>query len=125
ITQGQTIPGWTRPGVATRIQTSGGTHFIKYLVNVGSASEGEVVTSSVLVHNQGAHPAVIAPNTSSVSETVQPGQTRRVEGTFVHSEGLNRQIQIRATDPAHDLDVVAWAPQIELTPYATSPILDP
>lgn len=125
VTQGQTIPGWTPPGAATRIQTVGGTNLYKYLLGLGSRDTA-VETQSVIVANAGANPVVIGTNGGGAAMTVQPGETRRVIiSTSEATIGSTRQMQFRAADAAHELDFLAYAPQVELSAYATSPILDP
>lgn len=121
ITQGQTIPGYSPPGAATRIQTTGGTHVRKYWLPLGQRG-GEPETQSVVVQNIGEHAVEVFSTTGGPAPVVvQPGETMHVVTSATETTpNSDRNLQFRALDPAHDLDFIAYAPQVELSPIATS-----
>jgi len=127
VTQGQTIPGHSPAGAATRIETMGGASTQKYYVQAGVRDGSSPETQSVIISNIGIHGVQVTTNSGPSGVIVLPGDTRRIVTSRSDggAPGSARQMQFRALDPAHDLDFLAWAPQIEITPYATSPILDP
>lgn len=126
ITQGQTIqPTASAPGspegAATRIQTSGGTSTIKYLISAGSRPGSQAEAHSVLIYNQGANAVQVNTNGGGGTVTVEPGETAYVQtSTDASASTGETQLQLRATDAAHDLDFLAYGPQVEISPVATS-----
>ena len=121
LTQNQAVPEWGATD-ATRIQTNGGTHILKYYIFLQSPSvDGQAYVTSLHIKNIGNHPVVIHTNLSSTSpQTVDVGETTLVKIAGA-GNGVNVfQIQIRALDAAHALDFIAWQPMAEAKEYATS-----
>lgn len=121
VTQGQTIPGYSPTGGATRIRTVGGTDFGKWARSLGPRNVAGPESYSVVVQNIGAHPVVLSALSALPSASIAPGETRRATIAAEHVEaGGTRLIRFAAMDAAHDLDFVAYAPQVELSPVVTS-----
>lgn len=122
LTQNQAVPEWGATD-ATRIQTNGGTHILKYLINnlQNPSVVGQTYVASLYIKNTGNHPVIIHTNLSSTSvQTVDVGETTLVKITEVGNGSNIFQIQIRALDAAHSLDFIAWRPMAEAKAYSTS-----
>ena len=121
LTQNQAVPEWGATD-ATRIQTNGGTHILKYYISLQSPSvDGQAYVASLHIKNIGNHPVMFHTNLSFTStQTIDAGETTLVKIAGV-GNGVNIfQIQIRALDAAHALDFIAWQPMAEAKAYATS-----
>lgn len=121
LTQNQVVPEWGATD-ATRIQTNGGTHIIKYFISLQNPSvAGQSYSASLHIKNIGNHPVMIHANLSPTSnQTVDVGETTLVKIAGV-GNGVNIfQIRIQALDAAHSLDFIAWRPMAEVKAYATS-----
>lgn len=127
ITQGQTIPGWTPDGAATRIQTSGGTSPLKYYLEVGGATRGTTHEAlSVVVYNIGTHPVVISGWYAGADVTVQPGQAVHAQSATAAADATkNSRFRFVTQDAAHSIDILAYAPAVVAQPYCSSLIYDP
>jgi hypothetical protein len=124
ITQNQTVEEWGT-SKATRIQTSGGTHVIKYYLNIWTPADGEsyLAAESVWIKVPPTSPPVrIYSNLGSGSTYIQPGESKRISITVSGiGNGITQlHIQIRAPNVDDSLDFYAWRPQIEKKPYPTS-----
>lgn len=124
ITQNQTVEEWGT-SKATRIQTSGGTHVIKYYLNIWTPADGEsyLAAESVWIKVPPTSPPVrIYSNLGARSTYIQPGESKRISITVSGiGNGITQlHIQIRAPNVDDSLDFYAWRPQAEKKPYATS-----
>lgn len=116
LTQGQTDPFGTTG--ATRIQSSGSTNVFKYGTGV-SKTAGTVFTSSVWVKNLAANPVTISTNHGTQDVPALSGWTK-VEITAT-AGGVNlATISFVTSAIGIEIDLLAFQPQIEDKPYATS-----
>lgn len=126
VTQGYTIPGYSPPGEATHIQTSGGTVQSKLSLNLGTRDITGPETVSIVIFNIGANTMQVLVDGGPPSVNVPPGETKHVRSTKADgAQGTPRIIRLRSLGVDDPLEFLAYAPQMELTAYGTSPILDP
>jgi len=125
LTQGQTIPGWTPAGAATRIRTTGGTSMLKYYWG-GAARGTNYEAVSVVVQNIGVVPVTVSTYGVGTPVTVQPGETRWVQMATAEADpALSSRLRFLAPTAGDSLDILAYAPQVEAAPFCSSPIHDP
>jgi hypothetical protein len=133
LTQGQTIGGTptvagSPPGEATRIQSTGGTSIIKYLLNVLTRAATPLPEAgSILVRNDGTTNVIIITNGGppfqpAESNVIPPGATALVRwaGMPAGVGGTSAQIQFQTANAADSLDVLAYGPQYASQNIATS-----
>jgi hypothetical protein len=119
VTQGYGIPGVTPDG-ATRIQTVGGTTRLKYYTYV-SPDPGNPASLSVWVYNIGQKTVQVTGNAIHGEIDVAPGEIRRCTLSMSSLASSQRQIRFGVLLEATDsLDFIAYQPQIEAKPFATS-----
>jgi len=119
LAQNQAVPEWGAVD-ATRVQTSGGTGVGKYYVAV-TREDGAYYSNSVWVKNTGDKTVRVTTNVSAKSDTVLPGESRRVKLENVGGTDVGAlQIQFQALNAADSLDFVAWRPQAETKTLCTS-----
>ena len=119
LAQGVAVPEWGAAD-ATRIQTSGGTGSGKYYVAV-TREDGAYYSNSVWVKNTGDKTVRVTTNVSAKSDTVLPGESRRVKLEKAGGADVGAlQIQFQALNAADSLDFIAWRPQAEAKTYCTS-----
>jgi hypothetical protein len=124
LTQNQTVSEWGATD-ATRIQASGGTDALKYYLWF-PAVNGTSYALSCWVKNNGTSVVKFMPGGNGLqhlpSVTVNPGEAKRciIAGTAIDAGGAIR-VATAGIDPVNEtLDIIAWRPQIEAKPYATS-----
>jgi len=105
---------------ATRIRTTGGTHEAKYYINIERPSiANQSYTGSVCIKNIGSKPVQFTTNLGPIV-TVDPGEWARA---IISANGNGTsyfQLQFRTLNVDDDLDFIAWGPQAEHKPFATS-----
>lgn len=118
VTQGQTIPGYSPEGAATRIQATGGTSRTRYTAHLGQHSGP--YSASIAVHNQGtAEVRMRGPyGVPDAEVAIQPGETRLVR-VAESRDAFPLRLDFMA-EVGDDIDVIAYAPQVEPGPVATS-----
>ena len=118
-TYGVRVPEWGATD-AVRVQTSGGTSLLKTYITIAGAVQGEQVSVSVYVKNNGTTAAQVYTNAhGGTPVTLAPGESRRVVLTGAVGSG-SFQLQLRTFDAAHNLDLTLWHPQAEKSRYVTA-----
>lgn len=118
LTQDQVVPEWGATD-ATRIQTTGGSHILKYYYYVGALTGP--YSLQLRVKNQGTATVEIHSNQGGKNQYVAPGQSVHVKLENIVGDGVgNIQIQLRTLSVEGNLDLIAWRPMAEAKPYATS-----
>lgn len=107
---------------ATRIQSSGGTSVLKFLITLGTGVGGTTYAFSVLVKNQGLTTVTILGSAGASlgsSGTIAPGQTSQVSGTIFETGnncGVGNpcqiQMQFNVANAGDAMDVVAANPSV-------------
>jgi hypothetical protein len=119
VTQGQHVPEWNTHQ-ATRIQTTGGTSTLKYLISVVSPSvNGQAYTSQCRIKNIGRNPVVFATQLGG-TVTVQPGETTLAVCSVTGNGTSNLQFRFQTTVVEHNLDILVFQPQVETRAFPTS-----
>lgn len=122
VTQNQSVPEWGT-SQASRIQTAGGTHTVKYYLGVpghGPSLNGQAYRSQVRIKNIGVNPVRINNNPQGTFVEVAPGASADV---FVSTTGngvSHLQLRVVSANVSDALDFLAFRPQVEAKPYATS-----
>lgn len=104
---------------ATRIQVSGGTNVLKYYTTIETSIDGQDYTGSVYIKNVGEYPVRFRTQIGPTID-VNPGEWRRVVTSDVGNDHTSFQLRFEALDPGDALDFIAWGPQVEYKPFATS-----
>lgn len=120
-TQDVAVAEWDTRG-ATKIQTTGGTSYLKTYSTIISDSDaiGKSYTLQVKIKNIGTTSAKIYSNRGELSEIVEPGQTKHVILTIPDdSPSGHIQMQLRTLNVTDNLNVIVYQPQLEEKPYAT------
>src|SRR5262249_18141675 len=100
------------PAVATRIQSSGGSSTLKYLIDFGTSNSSVTYTFSMWLKNQGSGVVTISQNFGGVLGTLSPGQTAFVTSTQAGDGVSNVQLLIRTANVGDSLDIIAVNPSI-------------
>lgn len=120
LTQNQSVPEWGATD-ATRIQTSGGTDVLKYLIAACVGASGQYYSENVWIKNIGSADLRVYSNQGSKSYTVLAGKQIHVKLEGILGNGVgNVQMQFRAPTAEDSLDFIAWRPQVEQKAYVTS-----
>jgi len=104
---------------ATRIRTTGGTSTLKYSLSIERSIANQAYTGSVYIKNIGSKPVRFYPQLGS-SVTVNPGEWTRAIASGVGNGTTNFQFRFQALNAGDALDFIAWGPQAERKPFATS-----
>lgn len=123
LTQNQTVAEWATDK-ATRIQTSGGTHTMKYYIGSGSGDLLTKHSTSVKVKNIGTA-TVRVHGQGGTTVDVLAGETKlcKNEG-YAAGGGSSVQLRFSGYNIADSLDFYAFEPQIEEWDVATNCISD-
>jgi hypothetical protein len=120
LTQGIAVPEWGATD-ATRIQTSGGAHLIKYFFSVEAPPAGALRAEQIYIKNTGTTTVQIFSNLGSIRVNILPGESKLVKMENIIGNGTTQlHFQFRAPDAADSLDFIAWRPMAEAKPYCTS-----
>lgn len=117
LTQAQTIAGLTT--AATRIVSSGGTSAIKYLYSAGAGTAGTPCSCGVWVQNLGSVTVTLSNNVGA-SDTVAPGAIKFARMQTASVGAASRLLQFAVPTSADVLNVLAFAPQIEVLATCTT-----
>lgn len=104
---------------ATRIRTTGGTNLLKYLTTIENSIADQAYTGSVYIKNIGSKPVRFYTQLGS-AVTVNPGEWTRTIGSGIGNGRAQFQLRFQALNADDDLDFIAWGPQAEYKPFATS-----
>lgn len=104
---------------ATRIRTTGGTNALKYFINIEMSIAGQAYTGSVYIKNIGSKPVRFRTQLGPIV-TVNPGEWTRAIVSGIGNGASNFQLRFEALNADDDLDFIAWGPQGEYKPFATS-----
>ncbi len=116
LTQTQTDP-FNSTG-ATRVQSSGAVSTAKFAYGM-SKTNGTVFTSSVWIKNLAATPVTIGNNYTTQVVPATSGWTK-VELTSTSNGSTSAAITFNTSAAGVEIDLLAFQPQIEDKPYATS-----
>lgn len=117
ITQGQADPyGGSE---ATRIQTTGGSNWTKYLYTFGAGTIGEKNAYSVWIKNNLDTNVVFSSNQGG-SQTITKSQGWVKASLTSTAAGAQRMLLFGTTNSAHDIDIIVYQPQFESKDFATS-----
>jgi hypothetical protein len=120
LTQGIAVPEWGATD-ATRIQTSGGTDALKYLLNVETPPAGALRAEQIYIKNTGTTTVQTYPSLQGIRVDILPGESKLVKMENIIGNGSSLlQFQFLALDVADSLDFIAWRPMVEAKPYCTS-----
>jgi hypothetical protein len=104
---------------ATRIRSTGGTGRLKYYVSIETSIAGQAYTGSVYIKNIGSKPVQFSTQFGP-SVTVNPGERTRAIVSGIGDGTSGFQLRFEALNVDDDLDFIAWGPQAERKPFATS-----
>jgi hypothetical protein len=104
---------------ATRIRTTGGTGNLKYLTSIERSIADQAYAGSVYIKNIGSKPVRFGINIGP-SVTVNPGEWTRAIVSGIGNGISNFSLRFDAVNVDDDLDFIAWGPQGERKPFATS-----
>jgi hypothetical protein len=104
---------------ATRIRTTGGTNTLKYYLPIERSIANQAYIGSVYIKNIGSKPVQFYTQLGS-RVTVNPGEWTRAIASGVGRGTLQFQLRFETLDVDDDLDFIAWGPQAEHKPFATS-----
>jgi hypothetical protein len=115
LTQNVTVPEWSTDK-ATRIQTNGGTHVVKYFLVVLTSVNGQAYTETIRVKNSGTADMIVG-NFLGATATIQAGQSADVAITSTGNGSSQHKIECRATTATDNLDFIAYQPMATATAY--------
>lgn len=121
ITQGVTIPGYPE-GAATRIQSTGGSERVKYLLALAAYASGGNTVSCV-IQNKASTTFRFSGNELPSSVDIAPGQIKRATITDPDAASFP-SIALGPAENGNDMDIYAMWPQLELGNRATPPVID-
>ncbi|HEY2114029.1 MAG TPA: phage tail protein, partial [Candidatus Angelobacter sp.] len=96
-----------------RIQSSGGSTFFKYYLDLGLDTAGVSYQANIMVTNAGTAPVSISTNHAGATATVQPGVTQKLALPFTGTGAADLQIVFNTVNSVSDpVNVVARDPAI-------------
>jgi hypothetical protein len=104
---------------ATRIRTTGGTNTLKYYTSIGRSIADQAYTGSVYIKNIGSKPVRFYTQFGPIV-TVNPREWTRAIASGVGNGTSQFQLRFQALNADDNLDFIAWGPQAEHKPFATS-----
>ncbi|HWX53799.1 MAG TPA: hypothetical protein VN176_04325, partial [Verrucomicrobiae bacterium] len=98
---------------ATRLQTSGGSTALKYLIDLGVSSGGVTYRYFVEVKNQGSAPVIVANATQGTLATIPPGTVQQVGFDGIGDGATHLQLQFKTQNTGDAIDILAYAPSVQ------------
>ncbi len=96
-----------------RIQSSGGSTFFKYYLDIGLDTASVAYQVNITVTNVGTAPISVSTNHAGATATIQPGVTQKVALPFTGTGAANLQIVFNTVNSVSDsVNVVARDPAI-------------
>jgi hypothetical protein len=104
---------------ATRIRSTGGTNVLKYYTFIEVSIADQAYTGSVYIKNIGSKPVRFSTHLGPIA-TVNPGEWTRAIVSAIGNGRNQFQFRFETLNVDDDLDFIAWGPQAERKPFATS-----
>jgi len=114
VTQNQSVAEWATTK-ATRVQTIGGTHVLKYYVPLVTSVLNQLYSMRMLIKNIGSNTMQVSMNLGSATQDVLPGEVKMVSIENIVGTGVaNVQIQFRSLNAGDSLNFYAYQPMVNV-----------